>query len=139
MAKLGHWLASFGVVALLAVQLSCKESVYHSDEIQVEKTFRSVANGIAEADLITQLGEPTGRIAFNPARGTFQYSATTDPTSVQEFRTLDEVKNSPHSELRFLRARARTNTILIFVQGTVHGYFYFGETGRLEDKIVVVS
>ncbi len=139
MAKLVHWLASLGVVALLAVQVSCEELVYHSDEIKSEKTFRSIANGIVEADLIKQLGEPTGRITFDPARGTFQYITTADPTSVQEFRTLDEVRKSPHSELRFLRASARTNTILVFIKGTVHGYFYFGETGRLEDKIVVVS
>lgn len=139
MIKLDHWLVTIGVVVLLAAQLSCEELVYHPDEIQIEKTFRSIVNGSTEADLTKQLGEPTGRIVFDPARGIFRYSATTDPASVQEFRTLDEVKNSPHSELRFLRASALTNTILVFVKGTVHGYFYFGETGRLEDKIVVVS
>lgn len=139
MGKLDHWLASIGVVALFAVQLSCEEAVYHSDEIQVEKAFRSIANGITEADLTKQLGEPTGRIAFDPGRGTFQYSVTTKPTSVQEFRTLDEIKDSPHSELRFLRVSARGNTILVFVKGTVHGYFYFGDGGRLEEKVVVVS
>ena len=139
MTKLGHLLASIGVVALLAAQLSCEESVYHPDEIQIERTFRSIANGITESDLTKQLGEPTGRIVFDPARGTFQYSRTTNPTLVQEFRTLDEVKDSPHSELRFLRVSARGNTILVFVKGTVYGYFYFGEAGHLEDKVVVVS
>lgn len=139
MAKLDHRIAGIGVVALLAVQLSCEEALYHSDEIQVEKTFQSIANGITEADLTKQLGEPTGRIAFDPGRGTFRYSVTGKPTSVQEFRTLDEVKNSSHSELRFLRVSARVDTIVVFVKGTVHGYFYFGKTGHLEDKVIVVS
>lgn len=124
-AKLVFWLASFGVVALLAVQVSCEELVYHSDEIKAEKTFRTIANGIVEADLIKQLGEPTGRITFDPARGTFQYTTIAEPTSVQEFRTFDEARKYTYSELRFLRASVRTNTILVFIEGTVHGYFYF--------------
>lgn len=139
MAKLGRLLASVGAVALFAVQLSCDQSVYHPDEIRVEKTFQSIAIGITEADLTKQLGEPIGRIIFDPARGTFQYFVSTDPTSIEEFRTFDAIKDSRHSELRFLPVGTRGNTILVFVKGTVHGYFYFGKAGRLEDKVVVVS
>jgi len=140
MAKSGHVLASIGVVALLAGQLSCDELLYDPEEIRAEKTFQSIANGITEIDLTAQLGEPVGRISSDLVHGTFHYSVSTNPTTVEEFRTLDALKDSSHSELRFLRTGVRgAGTILIFLKATVHGYFYFGKDGRLEAKVVVVS
>jgi hypothetical protein len=139
MGKLGRLLARLGIVALVAVLLSCDEAVYHPDEIQAQKKFQSIVVGITEEDLKKQLGEPIGRIAFDQARGTYQYFVSTNPTPVAEFSTLDAINDSHPPELRFLPTGKRSNKILVFQNGTVHGYFYFGQAGRLEEKAVVVS
>lgn len=41
--------------------------------------------------------------------------------------------------LSLLATSRQAHKILVFVDGTVHGYFYFGKAGILEDKAVVVS
>lgn len=139
MGKLGRILAGIGAIALVAILLSCDGAVYHPDEIRTQKKFQSIAAGITEEDLTKQLGKPTGRIVFEQVRGTYQYFSSTNPTPFAEFRTLDTTDDSRPSELRQLPTGKRGNKILVFVDGTVHGYFYFGQSDRLEDKAVVVS
>ena len=139
MGKLGRLLASIGAIALVAILLSCDGAVYHPDEILAQKKFQSIVAGITEEDLKKQLGEPMGRIVFEQARGTYQYFTSSNPTPVAEFRTLDAIDDSRLSELRLLPTGKRGNKILVFLDGTVNGYFYFWQTGRLEDKAIVVS
>ena len=139
MAKLGNLLVSIVIMALGAGLLSCDEVFYHPDEIRAEKRFQSITIGSTEEDLKKQLGEPNGRIVFDQARETYRYLTVSNPTTATEFRTLDAIRNSNPSELRFLPVSKKGHKILVFIDGTVHGYFYFGEAGQLEDKVVVVS
>ncbi|MCW5796621.1 MAG: hypothetical protein KIS97_19975 [Nitrospira sp.] len=139
MVKLPHFLASIGVVFVFAMLLSCDGTVYLPDEVKAQKKFQSIAAGITEEELKKQLGEPTGRIVFEQEHGIYQYFASSNSAPVAEFRTLETLGDSRPSELRLLPTGKRGSKILVFVDGTVHGYFYFGPTGLLEDKAVVVS
>ncbi|MBX3235888.1 MAG: hypothetical protein KF814_07035 [Nitrospiraceae bacterium] len=132
----------FGVVCaafLCALLLACDTAVYHPDEIRAQKKFQSIVAGITEEELKKQLGQPLGHIAFDQTRGIYQYFTSIRQSTAVEFRTLSSINNSHPSELRLLPTGKHANKILVFVDGTVHGYFYFGQNGRLEDKAVVVS
>ncbi len=131
--------AVVGAVFVGALLLACDSAVYHPDEIRAQKKFQSIVAGITEEDLKTQLGEPVGLIVFDQTRGTYQYLASTKPSPAAEFRTLDAITSSHPAEIRLLPTSKHGDRILVFVDGTVYGYFYFGKTGRLKDKAVVVS
>lgn len=125
---------------MAALLLSCTdEAVYHPEEIRAQKKFTSIAIGSTEEDLKKQLGEPTGRVVFNKARGTYQYFRSSTDTPVVEFRPHNPINDTYPPELRLLPGDKRADKILVFVDGTVYGYFYFDQSNHLEDKVVLVS
>jgi hypothetical protein len=125
---------------LLAVSLlACDTAVYHPDEIRAEKQFKAIPAGTTEENLISQLGTPIGRIVFHKARGTYQYFSSSSNVLLFEFQSHDQIGESFPPELRMLPSKKRSQRILVFIDGTVAGYFYIGDSGRVEDKVVVVS
>ena len=139
MTNVGRLFAGIGTVVGVAMLLSCDEAVYHPDEIRAEKKFKAIAIGITEEALTKQLGEPKGRLVFDKARGTYQYFTSSNSTPLLEFRLQDQINDTSPPELRLLPRNKRAERILVFVDGTVYGYYYFGQSERVEDKVVLVS
>jgi hypothetical protein len=139
MTKAGRCLAAVAVVFMSVLLLACDTAVYHPDEIRAQKKFQSIVAGLTEEELRKQLGEPLGYLVFDQTRGTYQYFTLQSSSPAAEFRSLDAITNVHPSELRLLATSRQAHKILVFVDGTVHGYFYFGKAGILEDKAVVVS
>ncbi|MEQ1847683.1 MAG: hypothetical protein ABL983_19120, partial [Nitrospira sp.] len=75
--SVGRLLAVVCAMFVGALLLACDTAVYHPEEIRAQKKFQSIVAGITEEDLKKQLGEPKGRIAFDQARGTYQYFEAT--------------------------------------------------------------
>lgn len=138
-ANAGRCLATVAAVFMGALLLACDTAVYHPDEIHAQKKFQSIVAGLTEEEIRKQLGEPLGYLVFDQTRGTYQYFTLQNPSPAAEFRSLDAITNAHPSELRLLPRSRHAHKILVFVDGTVHGYFYFGKAGLLEDTAVVVS
>lgn len=126
-------------LALVSLQVSCDDLIYHPDEISAEKKFNSITIGSTEEDIKRQLGEPKGRIVCDKTHNTYQYFTSANPIAVAQHHTLDALTASHPQELRFLPSEKGCTKILVYLDATVHAYLYLGQDGRLEDRVIVIS
>ena len=139
MTKLCSLCTCLTTLALVALQVSCDDLIYHPDEISAEKKFKSITISSTEEDIKRQLGEPKGRIVCDRTHNTYQYFTSANPLAVAQHHTFDALIVSHPQELRFLPTGKRCTKILVYLDATVHAYFYLGQDGRVEDSVVEMS
>lgn len=126
-------------LALIILQVSCDDLIHHPDEISAEKNFKSITISSTEEDIKRLLGEPKGRIVCDHAHNTYQSVTSANHAAVTKHHRLDALIGSHPQELRFLPPEKRCAKILVYLDATVHAYFYLGQDGRLEDRIIEIS
>jgi uncharacterized membrane protein YsdA (DUF1294 family) len=135
---------TFWLVLLLIALTACDQVIYLPDEIKAEKEFLAVSVGITEHELKRQLGEPMG-IIVGMEKGRYKYTKPLEgpvepskgPLELEFY--IDKFQGKSTPELRFLSNVDQGQRIFVYLSGTVHGYFYFDEGGRLIKKYATIS
>jgi hypothetical protein len=129
----------YASIALIAVPLSaCDDLVYVPGEIEARNRYEAVAVGTREADLRARLGVPECLVALSgdPA-GTIELRCPeSGPAKIGDEETI---RSGSPTWIAVMPLPEPGTRLLVYVDGTVYGYFTVDAAGVVTKVEAIVS